>query len=164
MLSVRPLVLSDGLGVLRINSDGHPGVARLDDAELRRLCTLPNHHLVAEDTNSLLVGYILAFDREAAYDGEEFRKFRLITPTPYVYIDQVAVANESKGLGVGRALYGALEAIARREDAQALCCEVNIVPPNQESMAFHKALGFRRKESLTTLDGREVELLLKELV
>ena len=163
MLSVRALVATDGSRVLRINSDGHPGVSRLDDSELRRLCTLPNHHLVAEDTNSLLVGYILAFDREAAYDGEEFRKFRLITPKPYVYIDQVAVAKESKGLGVGRALYGALEAIARREGAQALCCEVNTVPPNQESMAFHEALGFRRMQSLATLDGREVELLLKEL-
>lgn len=163
MLNVRALVGSDGPGVLLINSDGHPGVARLDDSELRRLCTLPNHHLVAEDSNSLLVGYILAFDREGAYDGEDFRKFRLITPKPYVYIDQVAVAKESKGLGVGRALYGTLEAIARREGAQALCCEVNIVPANHESMAFHEALGFRRMESLTTLDGREVELLVKEI-
>ncbi len=163
MLSVRALVGTDGPGVLRINSDGHPGVARLDDLELRRLCTLPNHHLVAEDTNSLLVGYILAFDREAAYDGEEFRRFRLITPKPYLYIDQVAVAKESKGLGVGRALYGVLEAIAHRKGAQALCCEVNTVPPNEESMAFHEALGFRRLESLATLDGREVELMLKEV-
>ena len=162
-IRVRDLVGTDGPGVLRINSDGHPGVARLADAELGRLCTLPNHHLVAEDTNSLLVGYLLAFDREAAYDGEEFQKFRLITPKPYVYIDQVAVAKESKGLGVGRALYSALEVIARREGAQALCCEVNTVPPNEESMAFHEALGFRRMESLATLDGREVELLLKEL-
>ena len=163
MFSVRALVGADGSGILRINSYGHPGVARLDEAELRRLCALPNHHLVAEDINSLVVGYMLAFDRETAYEGEEFRKFRLITPKPFVYIDQVAVAKESKGLGVGRALYGAIEEIARREGGQLLCCEVNTVPPNLESMAFHEALGFRRIESLATLDGREVELLLKEV-
>jgi len=114
--------------------------------------------------DSLLVGYILAFNRDAAYDGEEFLKFRLIIPKPYLYIDQVAVATQSKGLGVGRAPYGAVEAIAHREGAQALCCEVNISPPNLESMAFHEALGFQRMESLVTLDGRRVELLLKEVV
>ena len=112
-------------------------------------------NLVAEDSNRLLVGYLLAFDREAAYDGEEFRKFRQITAKPYVYIDQVAVAKEAKGLGVGKALYGALEAIARRRGAQALCCEVNTVPPNVESMAFHEALGFRRVDSLATSDGEK---------
>jgi predicted GNAT superfamily acetyltransferase len=163
MLSVRALIGSDGPGVLRINSDGQPGVAQLDDSELRRLCSLPNHHLVAEDIDSLLVGYILAFDREAAYDGEEFLRFRLMTPKPYVYVDQIAVAKESKGLGVGKALYGALEAIARREGAHALCCEVNTVPRNPESMAFHEALGFRRVGSMATSDGREVELLLREI-
>lgn len=161
--SIRPLVETDAPRVLRINSDAHPRVARLDDAELRRLCALPNHHLVAEDINSLLVGYVLAFDREAAYDGEEFRKFRVMSPGPYIYIDQVAVAKASKGLGVGRALYGAVEAIARREGMQALCCEVNTVPPNPESMAFHAALSFLRVGSLATLDGREVELLLKDI-
>ena len=124
---------------------------------------MPNHHLVAEDINTLLVGYVLAFDRQAAYDGEEFRKFQRLTEKRYVYIDQIAVAKESQGLGVGRALYGALEAIACREGAQALCCEVNTVPPNLESMAFHKALSFERIHSMATLDGREVELLLKEL-
>src|SRR4029453_230738 len=98
-----------------------------DDSELRRLCALPNHHLVAEQIDSLLVGYLLAFDREAAYDGEEFRKFRLLSPRLFIYIDQVAVANALKGLGVGRALYGAVETIARREGAQDLCCEVNTV-------------------------------------
>ena len=61
-------------------------------------------------------------------------------------------------------LYGAVEAIARREGAQALCCEVNTVPPNPESMAFHAALSFRRVDSIATLDGREVELLIKEII
>lgn len=163
MFTIRALGGNDGSGVFRINSDGHPGVAHLDAAELRRLCALPNLHLVAEDIASGLVGYVLAFDRDAPYDGEEFRQFRLMTPKRYVYIDQVAVAKEARGLGVGRALYGALEAIARREGAQALCCEVNTVPQNLESMAFHKALSFWSMGSMTTTDGRAVELLLKDL-
>jgi uncharacterized protein len=49
-----------------------------------------------------------------------------------------------------------------REDARALGCEVNVMPPNPESLAFHAPLGFRRISSLATLDGREVELLTKE--
>lgn len=161
VFNVRGFAGTDAAGVLRINSEGYPGVARLDESELHRLWALPNYHLVAEDLNGLLVGYCLAFPWEAAYDGEEFQEFRRLAPKPFLYIDQVAVAKESKSLGVGRMMYDTLEALGRRDRAQALCCEVNNDPPNPGSMAFHQALGFRRVRSLATSDGRKVELLLK---
>jgi predicted GNAT superfamily acetyltransferase len=162
VITVRALLGTDRPEVLRVNA-GQPGVARLADSELRRLCALSSLHLVAEDSDFSLLGYMLAFERNADYDGEEFLKLRSLTPKTYVYIDQIAVASASKGQGIGRALYAAIAGIARGDGSQALCCEVNTVPPNPDSMAFHEALGFRRMGALATSDGREVELLLKDL-
>jgi len=141
--------------ILRINAAGRPGVAALDAVELQRLQSLSGLHRVAiaaGDANRV-AGYLLAFDREAAYDGEEFLAFRKLLPGPFVYIDQVAVAADQKRHGVAARLYAGLEGV--------LCCDVNLQPPNPASSAFHRALGFESVEILSTADGRKVELMRK---
>ena len=40
-----------------------------------------------------------------------------------------------------------------------IVCEVNVVPPNPGSLAFHKTLGFSKVGQLSVHDGREVVLL-----
>ncbi len=163
MQSIRSLSVSDFEAVLRINVQGLPGVATLDESELARLMALPNHHLVVESANSLIVGYALAFDDDAPYDGEEFQTFKRKTAKPFIYIDQVATLTEARRIGIGAAIYEAVENKAKLCDVFLLCCEVNTNPPNPESMSFHKNRGFRQLESLATEDGRVVALLIKEV-
>jgi predicted GNAT superfamily acetyltransferase len=127
------------------------------------LLALPNNHLVAECDGAFVAGYALAFDRDVSYDGEEFLEFRRSVPEPYIYIDQVAVSKETRNLGIGSALYAALESLAKPNGTRQLCCEVNTSPPNPESSAFHRKLGFHPIGSLATRDGRLVELLTKQL-
>ncbi len=162
MLTVRELVPSDRDAVLRINAASRPGVAALDDPELARLMALRGHHLVAE-RDGHVAGYALTFLREALYDGEEFELFRRRLSRPFLYVDQVATRSESRRGGVGSALYAALEEAARRAGSSALCCEVNLDPPNPESMAFHRARGFHSEWELATRDGRTVAMMIKEL-
>jgi len=57
----------------------------------------------------------------------------------FLYIDRVVVAAQARGRGWARRLYEDAAAIA---GARPLCCEVNIVPPNEASLAFHERLGF----------------------
>jgi len=61
----------------------------------------------------------------------------------------------------GRSVYEQLAEAARVRGITALCCEVNIVPPNPNSRAFHRALGFEALRELATRDGRVVVLLRK---
>ena len=163
MLSIRNLTLSDCKAILQINAASVPGVAALDESEFARLMAMPNHHFAVESDNHLVVGYALAFNSNAPYDGEEFQVFRQKSPKPFIYIDQVATQRESRRMGIGSAIYDALENAARLCDASTLCCEVNIDPPNPESMAFHQNRGFSQSEILTTADGRIVALLIKEV-
>jgi len=82
---------------------------------------------------------------------------------PYLYVHQVTVATRFRGMAVGRSLYDEIRSVAVRGGVGVLCCEVNLSPPNPRSLAFHRKLGFGRVATLSTRDGREVELLAKTL-
>ena len=61
----------------------------------------------------------------------------------FAYIDRVIVAPAARGQGLGRRLYDAAAGAARDAGLAWLACEVNLVPPNPVSDAFHAALGFQ---------------------
>lgn len=162
MTAVYPLTRADTEQLLAINAAAIPAVATLDRQELVRLAQLSDLHLAAFNGNTLL-GYLLVFHSNDDYDGEEFRLLRSRFKESFIYIDQVAVRSDARGTGIGRRLYAALEASAAAAGVTLLCCEVNIQPPNPDSLAFHRRLGFERQGVLSIRDGREVALLSKHL-
>jgi hypothetical protein len=76
-------------------------------------------------------------------------------------VDQVAIAAAGQRQGIGLALYESLADEARARQCELLCCEVNVIPPNPGSMAFHLRLGFRQYDALAVDDGRSVVLLAR---
>jgi predicted GNAT superfamily acetyltransferase len=159
---VRRLHNADHAAVLHINAEHFPAVARLDALELQRLATIGELHRVAVVDQQTVAGYLLAFARGAAYDGEEFRHFSARLPRPFLYIDQIAISARGRRQGIGRALYESLAAEARRIQIETLCCEVNIVPPNPDSLAFHLRVGFTQLDTIGLVDGRRVALLTRD--
>lgn len=157
------LSTTDFEDVLRINALSIPGVALLDYAELIRLASLQNAHYTVKSADNRIAGYALAFPDHAAYDGEEFQTLRRLCSRPFLYVDQVAVDPSMRRRKVAVSLYKALENEARRAAMTALCCEVNLEPPNPTSVAFHQAMGFHVVEDLETVDKRIVSLMIKRL-
>ena len=104
-------------------------------------------------------GILVAFDQGADYAGESFAWFRA-RYTRFVYVDRVAVDAAHRGKGIARALDEELFTLARSAGHERVLCEVNLVPPNPISDAFHAALGFREvgRGALTRLE-REVRYL-----
>lgn len=80
---------------------------------------------------------------------------------PFLYIDQIAIASEAQGRGLGRAIYDFATGMAAEQGKVALACEVNLEPPNPGSLAFHAAVGFAAVGELRVSDGRLVRLLRK---
>ena len=163
MTSIRAMTSPDHAQVIRINATCWPAVARLDEDELCRLSAIDNGHIVAMGENNEIAGYALIFGREAAYDGEEFLALRSAINQPFLYIDQVAIAQEARRKGLGLEIYAAVEAIAARRGIRYLCCEVNISPANPVSLDFHTKTGFESVRQLDASDGRTVVLLAKAL-
>jgi predicted GNAT superfamily acetyltransferase len=72
---------------------------------------------------------------------------------------RVVVAPEARGRGLGRRLY---EDLAATAGARPLCCEVNLVPPNPGSLAFHERLGFAAcGEGDDPRNGKRVRYLIR---
>jgi predicted GNAT superfamily acetyltransferase len=86
---------------------------------------------------------------------------RSLIPRPFLYIDQVVVSGSVRRAGIGRRLYAVLEQAALLRGLCCLCWEVNTVPPNPGSLAFHGRLGFSAVGTLATRDPRNVSLLRK---
>jgi predicted GNAT superfamily acetyltransferase len=161
-VSIRPLMSPDAGQVLSLNASARPNVAPLDGIELARLQGLSREHIVAVE-GAEIRGYALVFAHDHAYDGEEFLALRSLIAQPFIYIDQVVVLRSAQGTGIGRLMYRTIERAALLDRADSLCCEVNAIPPNPGSLAFHSRLGFSAVGSLATRDGRTVHLLRKRL-
>jgi predicted GNAT superfamily acetyltransferase len=58
----------------------------------------------------------------------------------FVYVDRIAVHPRAQGRGIGRAFY---ERVFAAAGAAPVVCEVNLMPPNPASRAFHRRMGFR---------------------
>lgn len=84
---------------------------------------------------------IVAFHEGCTYRNPNFSWFAARYPR-YYYIDRVVVSEAVRGCGIGRQLYGALDAEARAGGHERLVCEINTVPPNPVSEEFHRRLGF----------------------
>ena len=86
------------------------------------------------------VGFLLAMTPEADYDSPNFLWFRERMPD-VLYVDRIVVAPAQRGLGLGRRLYATLAAAAPKRLVR-IGCEVNLEPPNPESLRFHARIGF----------------------
>ncbi len=84
---------------------------------------------------------LIAFDNEAEYDNPNFRWFseRL---SRFVYVDRVIVDAGRRGESLAKQLYLDLFRRMREAGHETVVCEVNLVPPNPGSDAFHLKMGF----------------------
>lgn len=158
---VREATVADRVAILAVNGESVPGVSAFDEDKLEMLATASDPLLVVVGDDGV-AGYLIAFTPDARYQGACFRWFRENRPGS-LYIDQVAIGASARRRGAGSALYDAAEEAARERGLDRLTCEVNLDPPNPESMAFHAARGFQQVGTLAVPDGRRVSLQLKTL-
>ena len=105
--------------------------------------------------------FLLAMDQAADYDSLNFLWFRE-RYARFVYIDRIVVDPAHRRAGFGAALYDDLSRWARGHTPR-LACEVNIRPPNEPSLTFHRKQGFVPVGTQDTDGGRKtVSLMVRE--
>ena len=106
------------------------------------------------------LGLLLAFGPATLLRGPNHGWMRAHHPRA-AYVDRVVVAAEAQGQGLGRVLYAALAGRLAAAGLDAIGCEVNLDPPNPESLAFHRRLGFAPVgEATDPRNGKRVQYLL----
>lgn len=86
-------------------------------------------------------GFLIGMDQDADYHSPNFLWFKGRFDR-FAYIDRIVIAASAHGRGLGRALYERMFADARAAGFERIVAEVNAVPPNPTSLAFHERLGF----------------------
>jgi predicted GNAT superfamily acetyltransferase len=158
--SLRPFVGEDRAALLRLNADNYPAVHPLDETTLDWLLAFGGgHHWVAQDRTGAVLGYLLSFASASNYDDPEIRELRRRMAEPFFYICQVVVAPAHRERGIASAFYRMVATTARSQGVRFLCCDVNTNPPNPDSMAFHRCLGFAEVGAGTASNGFAITFL-----
>ena len=155
---LRPVRPADLARIVDLNNAAYPAVPIGDAAELGRLVELASLALVAEDAGAV-IGFLIAVDPGSEYESENYRFFSERDPD-FLYIDRIVIEAGARGGGVGRMLYDAVFAKAAADGRREVTCEVNLQPPNPESLAFHTRLGFERVGEQSTKGGAFTVALL----
>jgi predicted GNAT superfamily acetyltransferase len=136
---LRAITPSDFAAVLAWNETHVELLAPMDAARLVEL-------LAAADAGWVIthegrdVGFVLTFAAGAGIDGVNYRWFSARHET-FLYLDRIVVDASARRTGVASRVYEAVEQRAA-ELGSVLCLEVNLDPPNEPSLAFHRDRGF----------------------
>lgn len=174
---LRPVTQADLPAVLALNESEVPHVGRIP---LERLAWFQEHaalFLVAEspahdgpascalgDARSIApAGFIIALTPDAPYTSPNFLWFRERYPS-FLYVDRIAVAAPWRRQGLGRALYESTAEHARALGLPWVTCEVNLVPPNPESIDFHLRIGFERAGTRASAEAGPLVQMMRRQV
>jgi predicted GNAT superfamily acetyltransferase len=161
-IAIRDVEIGDVDWLLALNNASAPHVNALTHSELEALLTgaVSARIVLARDVPS---GALIAFQPDADYQSAHYRWFSKRFES-FLYVDRVMIAEAARGAGLGRALYHDLEALAKRQGVPRITLEVNSLPPNPRSMAFHRRLGFAPVGELEHDGGKKrVVLMAKTL-
>lgn len=124
----------------RLNDADVPRVGHLGAGGLAALLDHCDLALVAEHAGEV-AGFVLAIAPGTAYGSPNYRFFEA-RGTDHLYVDRILTAPRHRRCGVASALSAAVEDRARATGRAEVTCEVNVVPPNPASLAYHAERGF----------------------
>ena len=159
MSVLRPITPADHDVVLGWNGAHVELLSPLDGPRLAQLLGWADLGAVIHD-GGRDVGFVLTFRSGTAYDSDNYRWFAARYPDFY-YLDRVVVDPTVRRSGVGTRVYDEIEARARTV-APVMCLEVNLDPPNEPSLAFHRRRGYV-EVGQDDATGHLVGLMAKEL-
>ena len=139
MPKLRPVSYDDHTDVLALNDANVVKLAPMDESRLRQLQQWADRFDVIE-VDGAFGGFVVTFGPGSPYDSENYRWFSERHGDRFYYLDRIVLADEHRRQGLGTFVYDEVERAARRYGRLAL--EVNLVPRNDASLAFHDRRGY----------------------
>ncbi len=162
MMQIQAVTSLDFEALLALNEDSVPHVNSIDAAQMERFLQQAAAFFKIVDGEKL-VGFVISLVAGADYHSPNYTWFARQL-TQFLYIDRIMVHPDYRRLGVASLIYRELQKRALAKGLTKLCCEVNLMPPNPDSLALHFSLGFIQVGAQHTNGGeKEVALLVKPL-
>jgi predicted GNAT superfamily acetyltransferase len=135
---LRPLRDEDAPDVLALNEANVRMLAPLDEEGLRRLQALSDRFDVLE-VDDEFAGFVVTMAAGGEYDSPYYSWFSENVDGFY-YLDRIVLSPRHRRLGLGGFVYDEMERAATPYGR--MCLEVNLIPRNDASLAFHAARGY----------------------
>ena len=88
----------------------------------------------------ICLGFVICLRENTNYQSINYKFFQK-RHNKFFYIDRIAIANKYQSSGIGSIFYNKLLSIKAQFNIP-ICAEVNIDPPNELSINFHRKHGF----------------------
>ena len=135
-----PYLTSDLEEIWNINQENIPEVGDVPNLDrLKKLIDWSSHLIIVRDND--ISGFIILMREGQNYDSLNYKFFNSQS-FPFLYVDRIAIKDGHRRKGLGRMIYEKTIDIAKDLDVST-CCEVNTIPRNDPSLAFHDTFGFR---------------------
>ncbi|MDC3136863.1 GNAT family N-acetyltransferase [Bacteroidota bacterium] len=136
---IRTLRTTDLELIHKWNQSTVPKVNSLTFEEFRLQSVNCTYSYIQCSTDSMPVGFIFLYDEKTEYDSLNYLYFKS-RYQKFLYVDRIIIAGEHQKKGYGQQLY---DFIIDTHNPDIFCCEVNITPPNRQSLSFHHKYGFK---------------------
>lgn len=156
---LRPVTEADHAAVLALNQRNVEALAPMDEARLRELAKLADRFDVLE-VDGQFAGFVITFPAGTSYDSENYRWFAERHGDRFYYLDRIVLDDSFRRRGLGGFVYDEMESVAKAFGRLTL--EVNLLPRNDVSLAFHRRRGYREVGRLGD-DTKLVSLMEKPL-
>ena len=158
---ISPTVSSDLKQIREMNEMALPAVSSILMEDFQHFLVISDYFrsMFIKDN---LIGYLIALCPDRDYHSVNYKYFEANFPS-FVYVDRIVIDPSYQGLGLGKAFYNDLVNFSKNH-SPIITCEVNIFPPNEGSMAFHRRYGFKQVDTQLSEGGKkEVSLMVLEL-
>ena len=138
-MEIRALQISDSSSIWEINEQGLPGTGKVSEQEILDLLNYSSFSIGLFDSNSLL-GFVICLPPKTAYGSLNYLWFNE-RYDDFLYVDRIAVSTANRNQKIGSKLYQAVIDTASKIGVP-IAAEVNLRPPNPDSVRFHQRHGF----------------------
>jgi predicted GNAT superfamily acetyltransferase len=124
-----------------INQANIPEVGDIPTIEEFNTLTTMSSHVIVVNEGEEIAGFIILMREKENYHSLNY-KFFTTNYDEFLYVDRIAIKDGFRRQGLGKMIYEEVFRLAA-EIKTDVCCEVNTLPRNDASLAFHAEFGFQ---------------------
>jgi predicted GNAT superfamily acetyltransferase len=153
---------TDLQALLFLNNASVPAVNKLNIEELKSIIAMAEKCWI-EEIDDEVAAALIVLGPGKAYTSDNYTWLETQF-TNYCYVDRIMVNVDYKRRGLGNKLYKEFEKYATHIGTSTLLCEVNIEPPNPQSIAFHMQFGWEPFFEREHGPGKKVQYFKKNII
>ena len=135
----KPYSAEDLEAIRGINQANIPEVSHIESIDrLKQLINWSSHTIVVRDSE--IAGFIILMREDQDYESPNYDFFNNKNE-PFLYVDRIAIHENHQRKGLGKLIYSKVIELGKELEVN-ITCEVNTIPRNEPSLAFHAGFGF----------------------